>query len=101
MGAQGCVSVTANAFCKEVKRVYTLTQKQEIKQAYASQQSLQKINKLLFAETNPIPIKSLLSDMGYITDEVKMPLIKSSQKLKNKLSSASKKLLKKYNPDRT
>ncbi len=96
MGAQGSVSVTANAFCKEVKRVFALTQKQETKKAFALQSSLQKIGKLLFLETNPTPIKSLLCDMGYITDEVRMPLITPSVRLKKQLSIESKKLLKRY-----
>lgn len=80
LGASGCISVTANALCKDVNFVYqnhtTSPQTSLEKQRYLAQ-----INQALFIETNPIPIKYLLYKLNYIkSDEINFPLIKLNKK---------------------
>ncbi|MBO4569647.1 MAG: 4-hydroxy-tetrahydrodipicolinate synthase [Clostridia bacterium] len=81
LGANGTISVTANAFPKQVSKLYSLVKNNELKQANALFQSLSKIDNALFIETNPIPVKYLLKQLNLIaSDEVRLPLVP----LKNK-----------------
>lgn len=36
--------------------------------------------KALFVETNPIPVKAALSLMGYVENELRLPLVPASEK---------------------
>ena len=91
LGANGCISVTANCYCKNVKEIFDLAKRQKIKKAIKLQFCLDKINEALFLETNPVPIKTLLNEKGYIKNEVRLPLVEMSNKNKNKLLKSVKK----------
>lgn len=81
LGASGTISVTANAFPKQVSILYNLVKNNEFKQALSLSQNLAKFDNALFIETNPIPVKYLLKQLNLIaSDEVRLPLIP----LKNK-----------------
>lgn len=82
LGAQGCISVTANAFCAQVQKVYDLMKLKLPKDAMFVQEHLSTINKLLFCEVNPIPIKYLLSQMGLCENQLRLPLIPLAEKYK-------------------
>ncbi len=85
LGASGCISVTANLYCKKVKEIFDLVSKQKIKKAVKLQFNLDRVNESLFLETNPIPIKALLAEKGYIKNELRLPL--------EKMSKGSKKIM--------
>ena len=91
LGASGTISVTANILTREVKKVFDFVQDRNIKEALRLQTSLSEINKLLFLETNPIPIKCALSNMGLISNEIRMPLVKISEKNERKIVGYLKK----------
>lgn len=80
LGAQGAISVTANVLASDVQKVYDLVKSGEMQKALSLQNSLSEINHALFVETNPIPIKTFMSQMGMVEDEVRMPLVKASDK---------------------
>lgn len=95
MGASGAVSVTANIFPKEVSNIYNLTQAQKYKKACREQARLHKFNKLVFCETNPIPIKYCLAQTIITSDYVRPPLVCLTNKNKIKISRELKRLLNK------
>ena len=92
LGGQGCISVTANAFCQEVQKVYDLVKTGFSKDARKVQERLSTINKLLFCEVNPIPIKYLLSKMGYCENEIRLPLLPLEEKYQRLLDRELKKM---------
>lgn len=82
LGGKGAVSVTANAFCADVQKVYDLVKTGNRKDALAVAEKLSTINKLLFCQVNPIPIKYVLSKMGLCENKVRLPLLPLEEKYK-------------------
>jgi len=62
------------------------------KDASQLQNKLQGINKALFCQTNPIPIKYLLSTMGLCKNELRLPLIPISTNGKKIIEKQQKRL---------
>lgn len=88
LNAQGCISVTANAYPEKVSLIYKLIKKLEYKKALELQQELDPLNKALFCETNPIPIKHILNKMNIIkSNEVRPPLVQLSTENKTYLDN--------------
>ncbi len=85
LGATGCVSVTANVLADKVQEVYRLSKNQEFSAALKLQESLAEINKLMFIDINPIPIKTLMAKQGLIDKELRMPLVSLSVENDEKL----------------
>lgn len=92
LGAQGTISVTANVDCQRVKKVYDSICQGDFPTALKTQNSLSKLNETLFVETNPIPVKALMSKMGLIEDELRLPLVKLSDENILKIENAEKEL---------
>lgn len=93
LGASGCVSVSANAFCSLEQKVFDLTQMGDYKNARLVADKLSALQKALFVETNPIPIKYVLNKLGKIENEVRLPLVSLSDKHKKKLDAEVEKLI--------
>ncbi len=91
LGASGAISVTANCYCKKVKEIFDLVSRQKIKKAVKLQFNLDKVNQSLFLETNPIPIKALLAEQGYIKNELRLPLVEMSKDNKKVMAKNIKK----------
>lgn len=93
LGASGCISVTANAFPRHVQMLFEMVKERNMESARELQKHLSPINNILFCETNPIPIKYMLKEMGLIeNDEVRLPLVKLSRKNKSKTMNLLKSL---------
>lgn len=74
-GGAGVISVMANAFPAEMRRVA-----RGDGQAWAK---LEKICPLLFAEGSPVGLKALLDALGVCGDTVRLPLVEASDALRN------------------
>ncbi len=92
LGAQGCISVTANVLAEKVQAVYDFVKSGDIKNALKTQNELSEINSAMFVETNPIPVKNLMSHLNLIDEEVRMPLVKASDKTDSLLLKLTKKI---------
>lgn len=79
LGAQGCISVTANILPKE------LSQQFSDGGDYDLHDRLYRINELLFCEVNPIPVKYVLSEMNMCANELRLPLTPLAKKYQNKI----------------
>lgn len=74
VGATGVISVVANVAPKKVRDMVASYLSGEIKTARRLHYELFELSKVLFIETNPIPVKTALSMMGMITGELRLPL---------------------------
>ena len=92
LGAQGTISVTANVDCARVKKVYESIMHGDFSTALKTQNSLAELNETLFVETNPIPVKALMSKMGLIENELRLPLVRLSDENFSRIENAKKAL---------
>ncbi len=76
LGASGCISVTANVFPREVNEVVHKSLKKEYDEARRLQEKLDEINKDMFIEVNPIPVKYACEVMNLCENSVRLPLTK-------------------------
>ena len=79
LGALGVISVLSNIMPAESHRLCELWQKGEIEEARKLALRLTKINKAIFSDVNPIPIKTALRLMGYDVGQCRMPLCDMSE----------------------
>lgn len=92
LGGNGAISVTANIYPQKVQAVYENIQLRNFHQALQMQNELDELNHLLFIETNPVPVKTLMHEMGIIEKEVRMPLVNVTQENASLLHKLAKKL---------
>ena len=87
LGADGVISVVANALPKEMSDMVRLAMKGDLKKALPLQMKMLPIMNAIFDEGNPTGIKALLEIQGSITNILRLPLVKASKPLANKLST--------------
>ncbi|MEN2985251.1 MAG: 4-hydroxy-tetrahydrodipicolinate synthase, partial [Thermodesulfovibrionaceae bacterium] len=86
LGGKGFISVTANICPKDVAELYNAWERGDINKARQIHYKLEPINKAMFLETNPIPVKTALAMMGKIKEELRLPLCEMSEANKQKLA---------------
>ena len=74
VGARGVISVTANVDPKRMSALVHAALRGNFKQANEIHYQLLSLSKVLFIETNPIPVKTALHLMGLISNEIRLPL---------------------------
>ena len=74
MGADGTISVTANVAPAQLAEVTRLALAGETGPARALDRKLAALNEALFLESNPIPVKWALAEMGRIEGGLRLPL---------------------------
>ncbi|MDL2222849.1 4-hydroxy-tetrahydrodipicolinate synthase [Bacteroidales bacterium OttesenSCG-928-M11] len=74
-GAVGVISVIGNAFPKEFSRMVRLALAGDYQNAMDIHYRFTELFELLFVDGNPAGVKSMLNMMGYIENELRLPLI--------------------------
>jgi 4-hydroxy-tetrahydrodipicolinate synthase len=74
LGGHGNVSVTANVAPAEMVTLCAAALRKDFATARALNEKLAVLHKLLFLESNPIPVKWALSQMGRIGPGIRLPL---------------------------
>lgn len=92
LGGNGSISVTANICADKVQKVFEYVQKGRYHEALKLQNELDELNHALFIETNPIPVKTVMAEMGMIEKEVRMPLVNATKENTSLLIKLAKKL---------
>jgi len=85
MGGMGCISVTANlapALCAQLHQAWD---NGELCRFAALRDLLQPLHAALFVESNPIPLKAALANLGLCSNEVRLPLTRASPATQEKL----------------
>lgn len=73
-GAKGVISVTANVLPGIFSKMIRASREGNEVLARKIEANLQSLQELLFIEANPIPVKWLLSDLGYMQEFIRPPL---------------------------
>ena len=87
LGADGVISVIANALPKETSDMVRFALKGDLKKALPLHYRLLPLMNAIFEEGNPTGIKALLEAQGSITNILRLPLVKASKTLTNKLTT--------------
>lgn len=73
-GGRGVISVSANVAPRLMADLVAAALSADLKRALALQLELQPLHRLLFCESNPIPVKMALHQLGQFTQEIRAPL---------------------------
>lgn len=84
-GGDGVISVIAQAYPKEFSTMVQLAFDNKVKEAYKIHNQLVEITRLIFAEGNPCGIKTVLAEKGIIKNYLRLPLVKASDSLCEKI----------------
>ncbi len=91
VGAKGVISVANNIIPKEIARMCNLALEGNFEEARKIHDRYWKLFKVLFIETNPIPVKTAAYLMGLIDDgELRLPLYHMSKSNEEKLRETLK-----------
>lgn len=74
LGGKGNISVTANVAPKAMSQMCAAAMAGDAAKARAIHETLMPLNKTLFIESNPIPVKWALHEMGLMPDGIRLPL---------------------------
>jgi 4-hydroxy-tetrahydrodipicolinate synthase len=85
-GARGVISVLANAYPGQFCNMVKLALQCRNEEAAEILKIFVQINPCIYEEGNPVGIKTTLDLMGICTDEVRLPLVKGSGQLREKIS---------------
>lgn len=77
-GGSGVISVIGQAFPKEFSTLINLGLEGKNKEAYEINFKLMEIIKLIFTENSPAGIKTVLQELTITSDEVRLPLVKTT-----------------------
>ncbi|ABY93456.1 4-hydroxy-tetrahydrodipicolinate synthase [Thermoanaerobacter brockii subsp. lactiethylicus] len=80
LGGLGVISVTANIIPAKIHEMTTAYLNGDIEKARDMQLELNPLNKALFIETNPIPVKTAMNLMGFNVGPLRLPLVEMSDK---------------------
>ncbi len=87
LGAAGVISVMANALPKEMSTMVRYALKGDQKKALPLHYRMLPLMNAIFEEGNPTGVKALLEIEGHISNVLRMPLVKASKPLYNKIAS--------------
>lgn len=88
VGWHGVISVIANAFPKEFHDLTWAALEGRFKEAARLQLAFLEFDTLLYIESNPVGIKKCLEIKGICSSDVRLPLLKASKELGEKLAKA-------------
>ncbi len=93
-GGVGCISVTANVAAKLCSEFQDASLKREdkesIKKTKEINNKLMPLHKALFIESNPSPVKYAASLLNLSSEDVRLPLVKLTEKTKKEVEKALK-----------
>lgn len=93
LGGKGVVSVTSNYAPKEFSEMVRLALQNKIDKAREIHYRLLELMELNFIEPNPIPVKYIMSLLGYTKEVYRLPLLPLKPEEKKKIKEAMKKAL--------
>ena len=88
MGGKGNISVTATVAPRAMSDLCAAAMRGDTASARAINDRLMPLHKALFAESNPIPVKWALHEMGMMPDGIRLPLTWLSERYQEPLRQA-------------
>ena len=87
-GGHGIVTVSGNVVPAAIARLCRLVREGRTDEAKALDETLQPLNDALFVESNPIPVKWALNQMGLIPPGLRLPMTEFSKQHHEQMRSA-------------
>ncbi|WP_425918985.1 4-hydroxy-tetrahydrodipicolinate synthase [Acinetobacter sp. TSRC1-2] len=87
-GAKGNISVTANIAPKEMSQICAAAVAGNTERAEALNNEIANLHNILFCESNPIPVKWALHEMGLIGTGIRLPLTPLAEQYRTPLREA-------------
>ena len=87
-GGHGAISVTANVVPAKMANMIALAAAGKVDEARAADSEIAELHKLLFVESNPIPVKWAVSEMGYGELNLRLPMTVLSEEFHEPLRNA-------------
>jgi 4-hydroxy-tetrahydrodipicolinate synthase len=87
-GGHGAISVTANVVPAKMARMCELALQGKAAEARAADAEIAELHRLLFIESNPIPVKWAVSQMGYGELNLRLPMTVLDEKFQHPLGQA-------------
>ena len=81
LGAQGVISVAANAYIKPFARMMNAMKDGQTEEALRLHYAMLRMNQLIFADGNPAGIKCLMNHMGLCKNVLRLPLVPANEKV--------------------
>lgn len=78
VGGKGIISVLSNVIPADIKKIVTLWNENKTGEAKKLFYRLLPLCRLMFVETNPIPVKASMEMMGLCTGDLRLPLVRIS-----------------------
>ena len=91
-GADGVISVASNVAPEQMKALTRAVAASDLKEAIRLNNSLMPLYHACFVESNPIPVKAVLSLMGLCRDEMRLPLLPATGGTRTLLADVLRKL---------
>ena len=92
LGAQGVISVAANAYTKPFSRMMKAMKEGRTQEALRLHYAMLRMNQLIFTDGNPAGIKCLMHQMGLCENVLRLPLVPVSEKVENDIIEEWKQL---------
>ena len=92
LGAQGVISVAANAYTKPFNRMMKAMKEGRTEEALNLHYAMLRMNQLIFADGNPAGIKCLMHLMGLCQNVLRLPLVKANEKVEADIDKEWKQL---------
>lgn len=92
LGAIGIISVVGNAYPKYVSTLAHLCAEGKYSEAKDIHYKLLEITELCFVEGNPCGVKYILKELGFGEDYVRLPLVRVSSKIQQRIQEAMRSL---------
>ena len=84
-GGQGVISVTANVKPHLMHIICNSILNEDVEKSQVMNKKLDNLHKAMFVESNPIPVKWLLSYLGLINNSIRLPLVELDKKYQTSL----------------
>ena len=88
LGAHGNISVTANIIPQQMSQICAAALAGHSEQAEALNNQVANLHNILFCESNPIPVKWALHEMGLIGNGIRLPLTPLAEQYRTPLREA-------------
>ncbi|WP_457560133.1 4-hydroxy-tetrahydrodipicolinate synthase [Caminibacter sp.] len=93
-GGKGVISVTSNLLPKKIAKLVHSALKGDFLKSREINEELYELNKIMFIESNPIPIKYAMYEAGLLPSlEYRLPLVEPSEESKKKIKEVLKRYL--------
>lgn len=85
MGGRGCIGVTANIAPALCAKMQAASLAGDLETAISIQNKLAPLHEAIFVETSPAPVKYVMSILGLMEPDVRLPLVGPTPVLKERL----------------